>query len=194
MISLANARQDFGVTGFNILQVLPTNGAAAGLPDRLTAAAARYGMQSEPVSQVREGVRRGLDALLLLLSAVGLVGVVMGLLSVVQTILLNINESSRELALLRAVGATAGQVRGIIVAQSGLLSMAGALAGAVVGTLLVAVMTRAGASLGFQPTYEVPWGVIGLVILASVVGSVVAVAIPARQAATRSVVSAIRYE
>ena len=194
MISLANARQDFGVTGFNILQVIPTANASSGLQTRLDQAAGRYGMQLEPVAQVRDGVRRGLDALLLLLSAVGLVGVVMGLLSVVQTILLNISESSRELALLRAVGATAAQVRGIILAQSGLLSVSGALAGALVGVLLVAVMTRAGASLGFVPVYEVPWAVIGLVVLASVVGSVIAVLLPARRAASTSVVSAIRYE
>jgi putative ABC transport system permease protein len=194
MISLSNARQDFGVTGFNILQVIPTAQAGVGFPARLDAAASQYGMQLEPVSQVRDGVRRGLQTLLLLLSAVGLVGVVMGLLSVVQTILLNISESTRELALLRAVGATASQVRGIILAQSGLLSVTGAVSGALVGVLLVAVMTRAGASLGFQPVYEVPWAVIGLVILASVVGSVVAVVLPARRAASTSVVAAIRYE
>ncbi|HEV1996811.1 MAG TPA: FtsX-like permease family protein, partial [Candidatus Dormibacteraeota bacterium] len=194
MISLSNARQDFGVTGFNILQVIPTADAGASLQGSLDQAASRYGMQLEPVSQVRDGVRRGLDALLLLLSAVGLVGVVMGLLSVVQTILLNISESTRELALLRAVGATAAQVRGIILAQAGLLSVTGAVSGALVGILLVAVMTRAGASLGFQPVYEIPWAVIGLVILASLVGSLLAVVIPARRAASRSVVSAIRYE
>jgi putative ABC transport system permease protein len=194
MISLTNARQDFGVTGFNILQVLPSSTAGAALTDRLDQAASRYGMQFEPVAAVRQGVRGGLDAILLLLSAVGLVGVVMGLLSVVQTILLNINESSRELALLRAVGATAAQVRGIILAQSGLLSLAGALCGAAVGAILVAVMTRAGASLGFQPVYELPWMVILLVVIASVVGSVAAVVLPARRAASSSVVSAIRYE
>ncbi|MFN2463631.1 MAG: FtsX-like permease family protein [Candidatus Dormibacteria bacterium] len=194
LISLTNARQDFGVVGFNILQVLPGSTGGGGLDQRLAAAAARYGMQYEPVAQVRLGVRRGLDALLLLLSALGLVGVVMGLLSVVQTILLNISESGRELALLRAVGATTGQVRRVILAQSGLLSMAGAIAGSAVGVGLVAVTTRAGASLGFQPVYEVPWKVILLVVAASVVGSVVAVAIPARRAAGQSVVGAIRYE
>ncbi|GAC1327417.1 MAG: FtsX-like permease family protein [Candidatus Dormibacteria bacterium] len=194
MISLSNARQDFGVTGFNILQVLPAGSGGEGLHGRLQAAAARYGLQLEPVAQVKEGVRRGLEALLLLLTAVGLVGVVMGLLSVVQTILLNINESGRELALLRAVGATTSQVRRIILAQSALLSTAGALVGALVGTGLVAIMTRAGASSGFQPVYEVPWLVILLVIVASVFGSFAGVVLPARRAASRSVVSAIRYE
>jgi len=182
VMSLTNARQDFGVIGFNILQVLPGPG-ADGLQTRL-----------EPVSQVRDGVRRGLDALLLLLSAVGLVGVVMGLLSVVQTILLNINESARELALLRAVGATSAQVRGIILAQSGLLALAGALGGALVGVGLVAVMARAAASLGFQPVYEVPWRFILLVVTVSVFSSLLAAVLPARRAASTSVVAALRYE
>ena len=194
MISLSNARLDFGVTGFNILQVLPAPGVDQGLQGRLDHAASQYGMQLEPVSTVREGVRRGLESLLLLLSAVGLVGVVMGLLSVIQTILLNISESSRELALLRTVGATASQVRGIILSQSALLALTGAIGGAGLGALLVSVMTRAGASLGFQPAYVVPWGVMFLVVVASVFGAVLAVLLPARRASRTSVVAAIRYE
>jgi putative ABC transport system permease protein len=194
LISLSNARQDFGVTGFNILQVLPAPGAGSGLQSRLDHAAGQYGLQLEPVAAVRDGVRHGLESLLLLLTAVGLVGVVMGLLSVIQTILLNISESSRELALLRAVGATTSQVRGIILSQSGLLALSGAISGAALGALLVAVMTRAGASLGFQPVYEVPWTVILLVVAASVCGAVLAIALPARRASRTSVVAAIRYE
>jgi putative ABC transport system permease protein len=194
LISLSNARQDFGVAGFNILQVLPAPTAGPGLQSRLDHAAGQYGLQLEPVAAVQDGVRHGLESLLLLLTAVGLVAVVMGLLSVIQTILLNISESSRELALLRAVGATVSQVRGIILAQSGMLSLCGAIGGAALGALLVAVMTRAGASLGFQPVYEVPWKVIILVVVASVYGAVLAVALPAWRASRTSVVAAIRYE
>lgn len=106
VISLANGRQDFGTDGFNILQVIPASNPPAGFNGTLDDAAKKYGMQLESVNDVRAGVRRGLDQLLLLLGSVGFVGVILGLMSVVTTILLNISESGRELALLRSVGAT----------------------------------------------------------------------------------------
>jgi putative ABC transport system permease protein len=194
LISLANARQDFGEEGFNILQVIPTADAGGGFDSRLDAAAAKYGMQAETLDQVRAGVRQGVNSLLLLLIAVGVVGVVLGLMSVVTTILLNISESTREFGLLRAVGATREQIRGIILSQSGLFGLCGALLGSVVGLALVAVMVRAAASLGFEPGYNVPWGVIVAVVVAVFVGCLLAVVVPARKASRASVVASIRYE
>ena len=194
LISLSNARQDFGIEGFNILQVVPTANAGSGFDSRLGEAAAKYGMQAETVDQVRAGVRRGVDSLLVLVIAVGLVGVILGLMSVVTTILLNISESTREFGLLRAVGATRSQVRGIILTQSGLFGLCGALMGSLVGLVLVAVMVRAAASLGFQPGYSVPWGVIGAVVGAVFLGCLLSVVVPARRASRASVVASIRYE
>jgi putative ABC transport system permease protein len=195
LISLSNARLDFGIEGFNILQVIPASGSDGSRFDaRLSLAAARYGMQSQSVADVRAGVRTGVDSLLLLLSGVGLVGVILGLMSVVTTILLNISESSRELGLLRAVGATRGQVRGIILTQSGLFGLSGAVLGGASGLVLVEVMVRAASSQGFQPGYSVPWAVIAAVIVVALMGSLLAVVLPARRAASASVIASLRYE
>jgi putative ABC transport system permease protein len=194
LISLANARQDFGVSGFNILQVIPASNASGHFDSDLQEAAAKYGMQAETLAQVRAGVRQGVDSLLVLLIAVGLVGVILGLMSVVTTILLNISESTREFGLLRAVGATRQQVRGIILTQSGLFGLCGALMGSLVGLVLVAVMVRAASSLGFQPGYSVPWAVIGAVVVVVFLGCLLAVVLPARRASRASVVASIRYE
>jgi putative ABC transport system permease protein len=194
VISLSNARQDFGLDGFNILQVVTERPVPAGFDADLKGAAEKYGMQVESVADVRAGVERGLNSLLLLMSALGLTGVILGLLSVVTTILLNVSESSHELALLRAVGATRGQVRNMILAESGLFGLFGALLGTGVGLLLVAVMVRAGSSLGFQPAYVVPWNVIVGVLLVAVAGSLLAVIVPARRASRASVVGSLRYE
>ena len=194
VISLSNARQDFGLEGFNILQVVADSPAPAGFDADLKAAAEKYGMQVESVSDVRAGVERGLNSLLLLMSGLGLTGVILGLLSVVTTILLNVSESRHELALLRAVGATRGQVRNVVLVESGLFGLFGALLGTGVGLLLVAVMIRAGSSLGFQPAYVVPWNVVIGVLLVAVAGSLLAVLLPARGASRASVVGSLRYE
>jgi putative ABC transport system permease protein len=194
MISLANSRQDFSTEGFNILQVVPADKVPADYNAKLDDAAKKYGMQLESVADVRAGVRRGLDQLLLLLGSIGLVGVILGLLSVATTILHNISESTRELALLRSVGATRAQVRNIILTESGLFGLFGAILGTAVGLLLVALMVRAASSLGFQPSYVAPWNVIVGVLLIATVGSLLAVILPARRASRASVVASLRYE
>ena len=80
----------------------------------------------------------------------------MGLLSVVQTILLNISESTRELALLRAVGATASQVRGIILAQSGLLAGTGAASGALIACACCCAAGAGAATIRHGERWEQP--------------------------------------
>ncbi|MHB8509982.1 MAG: FtsX-like permease family protein [Candidatus Dormibacteria bacterium] len=193
LLSRANAAQDFGVEGFNLLQVLPT--AVGATPDAdLRDVALRYGMQFESVADIRSGVRHGIDALLFMLTGTALVGIVLGLMSVVTTILLNINESSREFGLLRAVGLTTGQLGRIILTQASLLGLSGALTGSGVGLLLVLVMVRGAASPGFRPVYIAPWGVMLAVLAVTLVGSLLAVLLPARRVASRSVVDALRFE
>jgi putative ABC transport system permease protein len=194
LISLSNAKQDFGAEGFNILQVITPSPAAAGVKPALKEAAARYGMQLESVADVRAGVRKGIDSLLFLLTGVGFVGILLGLMSVITTMLLNIRESSREVGLLRAVGVTREQARRIILTQSSLLGLCGAITGSLLGIALVAVMVAVGSSSGFAPSYIVPWGVILAVIAVTLLGSLLAVAVPARRAAAVSVVAALRYE
>src|SRR5207302_5670143 len=102
VLSQKNGAKDFGVSGFNILQVVSSKPESADFQANLDNASHRYGMQLESVGDIKIGVRHGLDQLLLLLGSVGLVGVILGLMSVATTILLNTSESSRELALLRA--------------------------------------------------------------------------------------------
>ena len=194
LVSALNARQDFGVEGFNVLQVIQTQAPAPDFDHSLQLDAQRFGMQLESVGDVRAGVQDGLNSLLFLLTAVGLAGVVVGLMSVVTTILLNISESTREYGLLRAVGLSRGQLNGMIVAQSSMLGLSGAVLGVLVGLGLTAVTIRAAGSTGFEPAYSVPGTTIVAVLLAAFVGSGLAVILPARRAAAQSVVAAVRYE
>jgi putative ABC transport system permease protein len=194
LISSANARQDFGVQGFNILQVITSRSPSSTFDDSLSRQARQLGMQLESINDVRAGVKRGLDSLLFLLTGVSVAGVILGLMSVVMTILLNVSESTREFGLLRAVGVTREQVRGIILTQSSLFGLSGALMGALVGLLLTSVMSQAASSAGFELGYSVPWEAIILVVAVSLLGSLLAVALPARRAAGLSVVAAVRYE
>lgn len=70
---------------------------------------------------------------------------------VASTLALSVRQRRRELALLRAIGATPGQIHGMIGAEMTLVASAGALAGAVPGVVLAFVMRGVFVLAGAMP-------------------------------------------
>jgi putative ABC transport system permease protein len=116
------------------------------------------------------------------------------LVALVNTLVLNGLEQTREIGMLRAVGATRSQIRRMVTAESLLLASAGGAfgipAGLWLGHLSVAAMTL----LGFPIRYHFPYaGILWMIAAGLLVGALGAL-IPARQAAKRKIVDALRYE
>lgn len=106
------------------------------------------------------------------LAAVAAFVVLTGLVSILTAVLTSLNERRREMAILRALGARPGHVFILLVAESAVLALAGALAGA--------VLTYAGLT-AFAPMLEARFGILlpalipGLYDLA-IIGAVTGVA------------------
>jgi putative ABC transport system permease protein len=94
--------------------------------------------------------------------------------------------------MLRAVGATAGQVRRMIRYESVITSLIGGVLGIVVGVLLAWLTTFAVQDLGVGFSVPLPQ-LVAFLVLAVVVGAVGAIA-PARRAARLHILDAIHSE
>ena len=99
----------------------------------------------------------------------------------------------RQLGLLAAVGATARQLRLVLVANGALVGVVAALAGAVAGLGIWAAVAPA-----FEPVVDhridpldLPWGLLGLVVLLAVAGATVAAWWPGRAAVRLPIVLAL---
>lgn len=116
------------------------------------------------------------------------------LIALGNTLGINVLERTRELGVLRAIGATRGQVQRIIIAESLLLAamgvIGGALAGVGLGYALVGAINRGG--LTFPYTFPV----VGLAVAcaAGLGFGVLAAILPARRAARLDIVAALRWE
>lgn len=112
--------------------------------------------------------------------------VLLGGLGAANNVSLSVLERRRELALLRAIGASRHQVRSLVTAESVVLcGLAGAL-GAAVGT--VAGIIGVGlAPAEFAATARVPWVGIGALVLGALLLGALAAAVPARAAVRRGV-------
>jgi len=116
------------------------------------------------------------------------------LIATLNTLAIGVIERTREIGMLRAVGATQKQVRDMVLAEAILLAAIGAAFGLLGGLYLGYLIVSALKFGGFTVAYEFPlYGVLSTVAIGLIFG-VIAAFIPARQAAKLEIVQALRYE
>ncbi|MHA7269737.1 FtsX-like permease family protein [Arthrobacter sp. HLT1-20] len=135
-----------------------------------------------------------IDMLLLVVTGLLAVAVFIALIGVANTLSLSVLERTRENSLLRALGLTRGQLRGMLALEA--LLIAGVAA--IIGSVLGAVYGWAGAqsALGSftQVTAVIPWGQILAVVGVAAVAGLLASVIPARRAAKLSPVEGLAMD
>ena len=128
--------------------------------------------------------------------ALELIAVVVALLGIVNTLLTAVLERQRELATLRAIGASARQIRGLILWESAYLGLLGSALGLVGGILLsillVDVINKQ--SFGWTIQFMLPGRLLVEAVGLALAAALVAGYLPARWAAKQSVVDGLRYE
>lgn len=138
-------------------------------------------LQVQDATDVKEEIGGFINQLLGIMSALLGLSVVVALFGIVNTLGLSVFERTRELGLLRAVGATRGQVRSMIRWESVLIALLGAVFGLLLGVLFaVLVVLALEEDSGLQ--LAIPYApLIGGFVAAAVAG-VLAAIIPARRA------------
>jgi putative ABC transport system permease protein len=116
------------------------------------------------------------------------------LLALVNTLAISVLTRTREIGMLRAVGATRRQIRRMVMAESLLLSVIGTVFGAVAGLWLGYALVAAMGAAGWQMPYSFPWsGLLATVVVGITFGVLAAIG-PARSAARLDVVAALHQE
>ncbi|MGK2947200.1 MAG: ABC transporter permease [Acidimicrobiales bacterium] len=122
-----------------------------------------------------------------------LLSIIIALIGIANTLSLSINERTRELGLLRAVGMTRRQLRSAIRWEAVLISTLGALVGLGLGLVLSAAVLKALESQGLSE-FTVPVVTLAvMVVLAAVLGTLASIR-PARRAAKLAILDAIATE
>lgn len=116
------------------------------------------------------------------------------LLALLNTLAIGVLARTREIGMLRAVGATRRQVKRMVIAESFLLASVGTAAGIVAGVPLGYVIVKSIGAVGLEFDFVFPW--VGIVVAAFVglLFAALAAFIPSRQAAKLEVIRALRYE
>jgi putative ABC transport system permease protein len=147
---------------------------------------------SDP-AELTANVQKSVDQLLGLVTALLLLAVIVAVLGIVNTLALSVVERTRELGLMRAVGATRRQVRSTVRRESVLMSLLGAVTGIALGVGSGVALSRALVDEGLT-TVSVPFGTMGIYLLVATAVGVLAAIGPARRASKIDVLRAITTE
>jgi putative ABC transport system permease protein len=194
LVGRASAQAVFGIEGFQTAQVIPDGPVTPAWRTRLHEAAAASGMETTTVAAIAEQARARISPILRGVELLTLTAMLLGIFAAANSVLMNIQAGRREMALLRAIGMTRTQVQRMVLAEAGMISLMGCAAGLLAGAFLSLALIRATRGPGFQPPYLFPLGPALLGLLAVVGGTVLAALLPARRAARRGIVHAVRYE
>jgi ABC-type antimicrobial peptide transport system permease subunit len=136
-----------------------------------------------------------------LLGSVGALALLVAALGVANTMMMAIYERTREIGVLKALGASAGEIRRLFTVEAGMIGLIGGFFGLIIGTLLGRLvdwiahryLISEGVT-GVGLLSVVPWWLaLGALIFAALIG-IVAGLYPAARAARLDPVNALRHE
>ncbi|MGE3183018.1 MAG: FtsX-like permease family protein, partial [Phycisphaerae bacterium] len=144
------------------------------------------------VSELKEKIDENLSRITLLLSAVPGVALIVAALGVANLMTANITSRAKQIAMMRAVGATRGQILRLIIGEALVLGVLGCLLGLALGLHLswnTKTMTQR--MWGFDIGVMIPWLEVGAAVFLTVGLCLVAGLLPARHASRANVIDAL---
>ncbi len=161
---------------------------------------AKYGQQYNLYvlsnAELKAEALRMVDDAFAITTAMEIVAVALALLGVVNTLLAAVIDRTREIGLLRAVGADRRHITQLITSEAGIIGLVGGAMGLALGGVTGFIITHV---VGVQATgwdfpFVFPWPLALQMLVTATVCAIVAGVYPARRAASLDVVEALAYE
>lgn len=139
-----------------------------------------------------------MKGLMLFVGAIASIALLVGVISIINIMLVNVSERTREIGVLKAIGFTNREILGSILAEAGLLGFMGAIVGLIIAAILLELgIIFFAPQLGMEGinlAQMLPLWLIANVIGGATILSILAGLYPAWRASRLNVVEALRYE
>lgn len=133
------------------------------------------------------------DQILLVLYALLALSIVIAFFGIVNTLALSVSERTKEIGLLRAIGTSRGQVRGMLGIEAAIIAVFGTVMGMVVGVAAGAVIRAVYKADGLS-VLSIPWDQLGVFLVLSILVGLIASVSPASRALKQPVLDAVASE
>jgi putative ABC transport system permease protein len=148
---------------------------------------------SQTAAQYTHEVSEKVNKLLLLVYVLLALSVLVSLFGIVNTLVLSIYERTRELGMMRAIGASRRQIRQLILYESLITGLIGGVLGLVVGVAGAVLVNRLALS-GSGYVLSIPLGTLLLLLPIAALAGLLAAQLPARRAADLDILGALASE
>jgi len=137
-------------------------------------------------------INKQVDQILMMFYGLLAMSVLISIFGIINTLVLSVHERTREIGMLRAIGATRSQLRQMVRYESVITAVIGGVLGTAVGVAMAyVIVTQLG---GDGLVFSLPWVQLGVFLVLAVVVGVIAAVLPARRAAGTRILEAIQYE
>lgn len=146
------------------------------------------------IQQQIEGVVQSIS---LFLTAIAAVSLIVGAVGIANTMFMSVMERTRQIGLLKALGATDGEVTELFLMEAGLFGFVGGILGIITGVLISVTISAVGLrAIGPGGTMNavVTPDLIAFALVFSIIIGVISGVAPARSAAKMNPVDALRFE
>ena len=160
----------------------------------------KMGFNTFSIVDATNSIRQFFKVLDALLGIIGSLALAVASIGIVNTQVMAILERRREIGIMKALGASDGEVQKLFFAEAGVMGLFGGIAGVLLGWAIGQVINF-GMNIylkrqhfGPEHIWSVPWWLVGLAIIFAVMVSLVSGLYPAARAARLDPVQALRYE
>jgi len=151
------------------------------------------GVSAAGPSAFKESIGASMKTFNGIIFSVALIALIVGGMSVVNTMMMAVAERTREIGIRKAIGASGSAIVRQFIAESGLIGTVGGLTGLALGAVAVAALNASGAASGtqlFLVTARLSAGALAFAVVLGVVSGLY----PAYSASRMSPIRALRYE
>ena len=148
-----------------------------------------YEFRVQTVEDLVDQIRGLLDTFTAFVTGVAVISLVVGSIGIANIMLVSVTERTREIGIMKAVGAQNSDVLQLFLVEAVVLGIVGSLAGVLLGVLGAFAATR---YVDLAMTFPVEWA--GIAVVVGVVVGVGAGLYPAWSAAKTDPIEALRYE
>jgi putative ABC transport system permease protein len=160
----------------------------------------KMGFNTFSILDATRNLRRFFAVLDLFLGVFGSLALAVAALGIVNTLVMAILERRREIGIMKAIGASDGDVKKLFLAEAAVMGFLGGMLGVALGWV-IGRLINAGANLYLRQQnlppenlWAVPWWLVGGAIAFAIVISMISGLYPAARAAKLDPVQALRYE
>ena len=160
----------------------------------------KMGFGTFSILDASRGLQQVFKVLYAFLGIFGSLALIVASIGIVNTLVMAILERRREIGIMKAIGASDGDVKKLFFAEAGAMGVLGGIVGVALGWIIGQVINL-GTNIylkrqGFPPEHfwAVPWWLVGFAILFAFLVSLVSGLYPAGRAARLDPVQALRYE